>query len=660
MAVEEMVRRRCGGTGRAPAPHGGTAGGLPLRGREPETALLAERLAALAGGEGGVLAVEGPPGSGRTRLLAETRTRALAMGLSCRFGSTAFRGIPYGPLLEALGTGPAAPPAPDTAGRTLEEIRDGLARSAGQGPLLVCVDDVQWCDPVTLAALAELQDDLAGRPLLWVLATWPREPAAVRAGHRIVLGPMADPAVAALAADVLHAEPDDAVLRAARRAQGAPRLVIELLQGMREEGLVTVRDGIASADGAGEPVPRRLCALVRRRLDWLSPSARRSLQVASVLDRAFSAEELGELTGAPADEIAAVRDETVATGILCATGARLSFRHDLVRQAICADLPAAVRRGLLRRAVDVRPARGGTAVADAALAVAGDPASGDLAGAVARYALGRAAVHLEDPEGLRRCAADGARMMDAAAPEVRRAGAWLAALAADALGDTARAAELIPGAWAGADAPGLPPVVPPDPADHAVLARLALRAGLPGLASAAAGRAAASDPGSPLLRGVAAQARGIADDDPDLLLHAAKLLEGAGRPLVHASAAEDAGRALGAYGDPAARGLLETALGLYEESGAARDAARVRRRLRRLGVRAHRSGGGAEEGRWGLTAAEVKVALLVARGATNRQVAEQLFLSRHTVNTHLRHIFTKWDISSRVDLARRVLAHEAR
>ena len=38
---------------------------------------------------------------------------------------------------------------------------------------------------------------------------------------------------------------------------------------------------------------------------------------------------------------------------------------------------------------------------------------------------------------------------------------------------------------------------------------------------------------------------------------------------------------------------------------------------------------------------------LVSEGATNREVAERLFISPHTVNSHLRHVFTKLGISSR-------------
>jgi DNA-binding CsgD family transcriptional regulator len=56
----------------------------------------------------------------------------------------------------------------------------------------------------------------------------------------------------------------------------------------------------------------------------------------------------------------------------------------------------------------------------------------------------------------------------------------------------------------------------------------------------------------------------------------------------------------------------------------------------------------------GLTRAERDVARLVARGLTNRQVAEQLFISPHTVDSHIRHIFGKLGINRRVELARLV------
>jgi DNA-binding CsgD family transcriptional regulator len=59
-----------------------------------------------------------------------------------------------------------------------------------------------------------------------------------------------------------------------------------------------------------------------------------------------------------------------------------------------------------------------------------------------------------------------------------------------------------------------------------------------------------------------------------------------------------------------------------------------------------------------LTSGECDVAILVAQGLTNGQTAERLFLSKHTVDYHLRQIFTKLDMRSRLELAVLVREHE--
>jgi DNA-binding CsgD family transcriptional regulator len=61
-----------------------------------------------------------------------------------------------------------------------------------------------------------------------------------------------------------------------------------------------------------------------------------------------------------------------------------------------------------------------------------------------------------------------------------------------------------------------------------------------------------------------------------------------------------------------------------------------------------------------MTASELAVARLVAQGLTNREVAEQLFVSPHTVSSHLRHVFAKLDVNSRVELTRLAVDHEPR
>jgi DNA-binding CsgD family transcriptional regulator len=110
---------------------------------------------------------------------------------------------------------------------------------------------------------------------------------------------------------------------------------------------------------------------------------------------------------------------------------------------------------------------------------------------------------------------------------------------------------------------------------------------------------------------------------------------------------------------------LDRALADYHSAGAARDVDRVRRRLRELGVyrrRATRTEGSPDPHR--LTDSELAVARLVAQGLTNRAAAQRLYLSPHTVGSHLRHIFEKLNINSRVELAarfaRRADEHDAR
>ena len=60
-----------------------------------------------------------------------------------------------------------------------------------------------------------------------------------------------------------------------------------------------------------------------------------------------------------------------------------------------------------------------------------------------------------------------------------------------------------------------------------------------------------------------------------------------------------------------------------------------------------------------MTKSELAVAELVANGLTNREIAERLFISPHTVNTHLRHAFAKLQVHSRVDLTRRATERDS-
>ena len=76
-------------------------------------------------------------------------------------------------------------------------------------------------------------------------------------------------------------------------------------------------------------------------------------------------------------------------------------------------------------------------------------------------------------------------------------------------------------------------------------------------------------------------------------------------------------------------------------------------------VARHPGSNGPVEGWQSLTDTERQVALLVAEGLTNAQVGQRMFLSRHTIDFHLRQIFRKLNVHSRVAMTRRVLEFES-
>jgi DNA-binding CsgD family transcriptional regulator len=160
-------------------------------------------------------------------------------------------------------------------------------------------------------------------------------------------------------------------------------------------------------------------------------------------------------------------------------------------------------------------------------------------------------------------------------------------------------------------------------------------------------------PGVRLFATVAQHTRGILERDAPALVVAADVLRASSRPLLYASAAEDAGGELSrAQRNAEALDQLNAAFDTYMECEAIADARRVGRALRRLGVeRRIVTHPRARTGWDSLTDSELTVINLIAQGATNRSVATQLHLSPHTVKTHVHNAFAKLGIASRAQLA---------
>jgi DNA-binding NarL/FixJ family response regulator len=102
---------------------------------------------------------------------------------------------------------------------------------------------------------------------------------------------------------------------------------------------------------------------------------------------------------------------------------------------------------------------------------------------------------------------------------------------------------------------------------------------------------------------------------------------------------------------------FQRAAAVFDACGALRYRESAERELGKLGHRPHRRtrpGAVHGVGIGALTERELQVARLVVERKTNHEIAEELFLSQKTVETHLRNIFHKMDVSTRVALARAV------
>lgn len=322
--------------------------------------------------------VEGGAGMGKSRLLAEVA--AMARRLSIRVGvGVADPGdsvVQLSVLMEALFAGPS--PILSRAGLRdahtsleqrywlLQDLEVLLERAALEAPLLVCLDDLQWADTGTAAALRALPASLATVPVAWVAASRPGQGSPeIRSAmdrleregaEKIVLGPLDQAGVAQLAADVLRAEPGRALLTMAERAGGSPFLLVELLSGLREEGLVRIESGRAELV---EPrLPHRVTESMRRRLERMADPARQVATVAAALGRRFSLSDLAAMLDVSPSALLVPVEELIHAGLLVERDDKLCFGHDLIYEAVRASVPLSLRRALDRQAAAVLLAAG--------------------------------------------------------------------------------------------------------------------------------------------------------------------------------------------------------------------------------------------------------------------------------------------------------------
>ncbi len=165
----------------------------------------------------------------------------------------------------------------------------------------------------------------------------------------------------------------------------------------------------------------------------------------------------------------------------------------------------------------------------------------------------------------------------------------------------------------------------------------------------------ATDFGSPWALGMALRVAGTVEQGVrgvELLHEAIGVLERSRCRLEHAHALLELGAALRRTGQRLeARSYLRAALDLTHRCGAVGLAAQADQQLAAAGARPRRA---TLSGLESLTASERRVAELAGGGLSNPEIAQQLFVTRKTIETHLSHVYLKLNIKSRAQLSDRL------
>jgi hypothetical protein len=382
------------------------SGDAGLVGRHELRTRLRRAAEAAIMGNGRVVLLTGEPGIGKTALAAEASGWAADHGARVVWGwgwqgdgapalwpwvqvvrSLARAGSDL-PSLHRLLPDPQdalPPPGEDAVPAALrfqlfDEISSLLLAAAGERPLVLVLDDLQWADPPSLLPLDFLARRLREAAIL-VLGTCrdlevdDDATAAVLAevagrGTVLPLGELSPAEVAELMGGILAADPGPALAADVhRRTGGNPFFVHQVTHLL----LAQADPSAPLAPTATAGIPFGVREAIRRRLARLDPATNRLLAVAAVVGPECSAALLAEVGGRPAAAVQALLEEAARARVLTRTGpppAPWRFAHDLFRETVYETLDAADRARLrlqVGRALERTRAAGGE-VAPAELA----------------------------------------------------------------------------------------------------------------------------------------------------------------------------------------------------------------------------------------------------------------------------------------------------
>jgi tetratricopeptide (TPR) repeat protein len=358
---------------------------IPLIGRSLELERLREALDEAWSGRGQLVAVLGPAGIGKTRLVEDVGEAAARRDGSLMIGRCyeTEQIFPFGPWIDAVrgmlrthdieGLDPVwraelgrllpefgeapAPREPAAEYRRLFEAVVQLAVFfAIRRPLVVVLEDLHWADEMTqrllsffgrrtrehaVLTLATARDDeLDGVPVFRrMLEEFDREDQLLR----LVLPPLTYDHTAELVRRLATVSRRGASLtdlssQIWTTSEGNPFVIVETVRALE--------DGDETPGGAAVPLPHRVQQLVTRRLDRLSENAQRLAGIAAVIGRDFEFQLLRAVAGLQDHEVAEGLEELARRHVLHAADERFRFTHDRIRETVYTGLLAPTRRVL--------------------------------------------------------------------------------------------------------------------------------------------------------------------------------------------------------------------------------------------------------------------------------------------------------------------------
>ncbi|QFT59060.1 hypothetical protein FIU94_09510 [Sulfitobacter sp. THAF37] len=405
MSADTVIERKH----RGGAPDTACAGSFPLAERDLALAQVEDAFQRLLNGRMAMAIVQGTPGIGKSRLIAEfrqtlPRDQVRVIATACRADGTAMPFRPFAEILRRVLDLPRDAPEPqvqeavarldpegatrghslltllgrpgdragvmgeaaDTAGETLRQtITDLILRSCRDRPLVLILEDMDKADTGTLQMLERLLMQKVEVPLMLLASSgsgfhpgWLMQARTTR----VQLGPLGEAAVKDL---VVRASgcgnlPSRLTARAAAQADGNPLYAVEIGRFLGQQARIPPQQDM--------PLPPTLPDTIMARVGALGPRCRALVQAASVIGEDFDAAMARDIASAICSSGPDPVAQAESAGVILPYRSGYRFQHAAVREAVYAALPDDSRRVLHARAAEAMARKTASPTAQTSLA----------------------------------------------------------------------------------------------------------------------------------------------------------------------------------------------------------------------------------------------------------------------------------------------------